>query len=830
MNGFVIDINKVRDITTLVGKELNQYVDKELLETLRRCYKGEGEWTSETIQILSNMSKGCTENRFKVAYHFTKNNPYNLGRYYAANNLSLGSLARDARHALCKDTYVDIDAVCSQQSLLVSLCTTKQYEKPYDAIKDYVENRSQRLKEIMDFYEVDRETAKQLMTTLTNCGTLKSWANKHKVENQLMLPFLDKYKKQKASYVSLWYQTYERMILDTIIYFLVEAKDILDGFVPCHDGIMIHKKDYYEGLEKEIEDYINSNLYLNLRFIKKPMDEPYEMKEVSILQELNTMSAREFFKKYLEDEQKQYETLLELPQIKDKFICCGEDLYYCNKYGLWKKDTVQNRIIYNIIKEALYQILKECLSKAENEQHLATKNSNNPDELHDASEKFKGTLKAIRGEIKNATKSTFIEKHIKNICRAISVNRTELPFDKNPRLFALNDKVLDIQDLSNIHFRDINPTDYISMTTGYNYCNQDIDAKNKLMDILKTIQPNQEVRNYWLWIYARALIGERVESIYQLNGSGRNGKGLSNYFFQNTFGDYYYALNNSVLMSEMKVGGCPELALLDKKRIVVCAEIDKKNRINSATIKTLTGGDSITTRNLYERDITSFRASFSLFLEVNGKVMFTNDEGNALKDRFRDIVFPSRFTDNPAKVNLLANVYPQMGNYKSKEFFTDTMAMNLLYILVDSLKENGMKYTVPQKIVDDTELYFKTVSSIPISWFNDEFERIPYDMTSKDYRKNMFEQNQYNKCSYIYDRFKKSEAFKAMERNEKAMFKLTSLINILKTEFPDDFIERYRVRIGDTQVEYTNIMLGWRVSNNSEVVQEDIKEIQEKPM
>lgn len=850
MNGFVIDINKVRDITTLVGKELNQYVDKELLHKLMKCYKGEGDSFNKTILVLKNMYEVCKENRFKVAYQFSKNNPYNLCRYYATNNLSLGSLARDARHALCKDTYVDIDAVCSQQSLLVSLCTNESYDKPYDAIKDYVENRSQRLKEIMDFYEVDRETAKQLMTTLTNCGTLKSWANEHKVENQLMIPFLDKYKKQmellgdyiiemnpelikeirkmdstawKASYVSLWYQTYERMILDTIIYFLVEGKNILDGFVPCHDGIMIPKKDYHEGLEKEIEDYINSNLDLNLRFIKKPMDEPYEMKEVEkdmymtndMYDEFITSSVKDFFNKYLSNEMLQADTLMTLKPIYNKFICCSDKIYYTNRHGVWVEDTLRCKYIYETIKEALFYLINKCLSRLEDEHHNERKKANGADASNMIDDKYKPIYKMIRQQMKNISTSCYIKKHVENICRMTSLNRADLPFDKNPYLFALNDKVLDMTNLNHIFFRDIKETDYISLTTGYHYEEPNKLIQEELDNILKTIQPNPEVLKFVKWIFARCLLGISPEKIYQLNGSGRNGKGLWNTFNSKVFGKYYSELNSGAISTDMKVGACPELANLKGKRFVVVSEINAGTTANSATLKLLSGGDNITARNLYEKDEISYKAQFGLFIEINGKLKCSMSLGNAMMDRIYDIIYGSKFTDNVAKVNPDKHIYLRNELLKNDSYFNDK-AVQLLHMYVEVFRELGIRPTVPEFIKQSTKNYFTNEQESFSSWFSSEYVFKECD------EKEAIETNNYSKLKDILQVYRSSEAYKNLDKTEKALFTINYLRDKLINNYQDLYVERTK----HCNKNYYSILLNY----TRKVDDEENQEKQEKEL
>ena len=76
-------------------------------------------------------------------------------------------------------------------------------------------------------------------------------------------------------------------------------------------------------------------------------------------------------------------------------------------------------------------------------------------------------------------------------------------------------------------------------------------------------------------------------------------------FFEECFGDYCCKLPISLLTQKRKASGSaePEMAKTKGKRFVNTQEPSKGSKINGGLLKELTGGDKISTRALYERNI-----------------------------------------------------------------------------------------------------------------------------------------------------------------------------------------------------------------------------------
>ncbi len=111
----------------------------------------------------------------------------------------------------------------------------------------------------------------------------------------------------------------------------------------------------------------------------------------------------------------------------------------------------------------------------------------------------------------------------------------------------------------------------------------------------------------------------REEKFLILHGRGRNGKGTLIGTFQAGMGDYAAAADFSTFTRRADDGQAREdLAALRGKRLVVANEGREGGRLNETVIKTMTGGDRIRARHLYENS-AEYQPAFKLWLASNFK-------------------------------------------------------------------------------------------------------------------------------------------------------------------------------------------------------------------
>jgi len=210
-----------------------------------------------------------------------------------------------------------------------------------------------------------------------------------------------------------------------------------------------------------------------------------------------------------------------------------------------------------------------------------------------------------------------------------------IEFDQKPHLFAFQNCVFDLRTQQKIT---PNPTDYIHLTTGYDYDdNFDMALVAELEAVLKRIHPDQEVYDYFLTVMSTALTGDHLQYFVVLTGKGGNGKGVVMKLIHKTLGKYSYVLPNDVLTNEIKSGPNPAIAGLNGCRLARTSEPKKNTLIRFDTVKTLTGENEISARNCNSND-TRCLLNCLLVLEVNELGGF-DETGDAVYRRVRSIPF-----------------------------------------------------------------------------------------------------------------------------------------------------------------------------------------------
>ncbi len=124
---------------------------------------------------------------------------------------------------------------------------------------------------------------------------------------------------------------------------------------------------------------------------------------------------------------------------------------------------------------------------------------------------------------------------------------------------------------------------------------------------LEQVLPDSEVRDYFQRFIGLSLLGKVREHVFAVaTGTGANGKGTSYLAILNAVGDYGHVAESDLFMSAKSNpnAASPALMGLLGKRFVVVSETERDHRLATALMKNLTGGDRITARALYGRQVT----------------------------------------------------------------------------------------------------------------------------------------------------------------------------------------------------------------------------------
>lgn len=233
--------------------------------------------------------------------------------------------------------------------------------------------------------------------------------------------------------------------------------------------------------------------------------------------------------------------------------------------------------------------------------------------------------------IANLKSKGFRESVLGDITESVGDDRLLDKLDSKRNLIGWNNGVfdLDAQD-----FRDGQPEDYVSMSTGHDYAPPDSPQYERTAREIETFMEKVHVspvlREYCLDSLAVMLSGViSFEHMHCWTGTGSNGKSRMVKLLDEGLGDYLKTLAPSLLTGGRPESGkpTPELCSASGARIVVMSEVDGKATINVAVMKELSGGDKIAVRALYGAAST-LRPQFSMIMTCNDlSKVDSNDDG-----------------------------------------------------------------------------------------------------------------------------------------------------------------------------------------------------------
>ena len=288
-----------------------------------------------------------SDNTLQVDYDKKK-----YGRLNPHQSLSLATTRREIRHALCHKQYVDIDIDNCHPTLIIQICDAHNIECKY--LKQYVNNRAEKLKTIMEETGCSRNQAKILFIRLLYFGCVDNWCKDENISptkiskdtkkylkrlsSELRLiaeeiidenPEVKKYtsdqrkrkeerhqkEKQKnpkieplkpynalASAFSHYVQEHEHKILEVMYYALKEYKLIIDNdCVLCFDGIMLnveHVKKLYRR-KADRQDALNT-------LFKKLQDKIYTCTGFNVTLSEKVMLKNDEFEKFAHKMNRRY--------------------------------------------------------------------------------------------------------------------------------------------------------------------------------------------------------------------------------------------------------------------------------------------------------------------------------------------------------------------------------------------------------------------------------------------------------------------------------------------------------------------------------------------
>lgn len=461
----------------------------------------------------------------------------------------------------------------------------------------------------------------------------------------------------------------------------------------------------------------------------------------------------------------------------DKFICV-DDVAYLYTGIYWEKQNGLQACIHRFIDEEAmkewdvwYENQVECLNRRL-QQAMEFEDNSKEKWCKDYINKYEKFHKALLRMVRNITnrKPLVVEIMIKST-RVIEMN-------KNPFLFAFQNKVF---DLSKYEFVEPDPKDYLTCSCGWSW-DDEYDTTSqvkKINDVIDTIFPDKAIRAFYLECLSTGLYGQLVEHLFISTGTGGNGKSLLHGLMLSCVGNYGYVLQSSALLSEIKQGPNPQIANLDDKRFVLTQEPDAKKRINTATMKDLTGNTTLNVRDIYSSK-SKITLRMSLFLEANTLPLLDKIDGDSAQALVRRLVatpYVSSFVNQDVydSIDDKTNIFVGDSSLKC-----DTFQINhrqaLFIILVEQfqnyMKNKGAISAMPAPCKEILKKYYM-MSDDFLGWFNDSYEK---DENAVVYISDLFDDY---KCSSFYADLPKTEKRKITktsfdEQIQKNMFLRTA--------------------------------------------------------
>lgn len=373
----------------------------------------------------------------------------------------------------------------------------------------------------------------------------------------------------------------------------------------------------------------------------------------------------------------------------------------------------------------------------------------------------------------------------------------DIKFDTKPHLFAFDDAIFDLRTGEQTKS---NPSDFISMSCGYNYPGKATEVtKTKLNQVVESILPDKAVRDFYLMMLATSMIGSLVEHCVILTGGGGNGKSLLSELMMDMLGPYAYELPTNFITKEISTGADPQTANLDNKRFVRFSEPETKARIKASTLKTITGNQTLNSRQLYSNK-TDITLTHTLFGECN-TIPRVDEINQAIIRRFILIPFDSRFVSKE-DYDLLppeekANVHVKDIVLKTATWREEHRAalFELLLPFVKDFLKNKDIGAVPDACKALARHYFSGCDDF-YGWFCDNYEQTENRDTP------LF-------CDEILTVFKEGDFFQNLSKSNKRQYTKAGFYeSIEKNMFlKKDFKDR-KERVGKDQISKP-ALVGW---------------------
>jgi P4 family phage/plasmid primase-like protien len=319
-------------------------------------------------------------------------------------------------------------------------------------------------------------------------------------------------------------------------------------------------------------------------------------------------------------------------------------------------------------------------------------------------------LKTVNKLISNL-KSTPFKNNIISECVELFVDDSFIDrLDSNVDLIHFTNGVLDLKEL---RFREGKPTDYISLTTGYDFKEYSWDSQEviEVDDHFTKVFPDPELKRYWMEYTASLLRGiNSSKTFLTMSGEGDNAKSVNMDLLKLTLGRYMKILPTSLISGKRTQSSqaTPEYAGLPGVRFAVLQEPNSKDVINIGILKELSGNDIIYYRGLY-KDSQELKPQFKLALVCNKLPKLPCDDP-ATWNRIRVLPHESCFPKDSSTVPELFEDQVRTKRFPRDPYFSDKlphMKSAFMWMMFETHKKilKDGRMDEPEKVKSATAIY-----------------------------------------------------------------------------------------------------------------------------
>lgn len=228
-------------------------------------------------------------------------------------------------------------------------------------------------------------------------------------------------------------------------------------------------------------------------------------------------------------------------------------------------------------------------------------------------------------------------------------------FDAKPWLFNVENGTIDLRVTKLLAH---NRTDLLTKLSPVEY---DPRAVAPLWErfILDIMNGDAELVDFLQRAIGYAMTGEtREHCLFFLYGQGANGKSTLLEVLRALFGDYAQQSDFNTFLARKSEGPRNDLARMRGARFVTAVETDGERGFDSAVVRTLTGGDTIVARRLFE-EFSEFTPQHKIFLAANNKPV-VKEHSEGFWRRIRIVPFTVTFSQARRDTKLIKKLQKEL--------------------------------------------------------------------------------------------------------------------------------------------------------------------------